>query len=184
MCILHYFNYQLPDLAAAISLGSIFGFSFLGICFNLTQCHYKPLVESSFLTRDQALSLQNRGNDSKTLDHQRTNPREYQIVRTHTKETIGKQDLASPNHRQQPMHPHLNNKQNKNANPVISRQDYHLTQPCPSEEKQTNKQTKNSTQISPHRKLTQTTEPILGGQKTKGRKNSTLKPGKRRPQTQ
>ena len=32
---------------------------------------------------------------------------------------------------------HLNNKQNKNANPIISRQDYHLTQPCPSEEKQT-----------------------------------------------
>ena len=36
--------------------------------------------------------------------------------------------------------PHLNNKQNKNTNPIISRQDYHLTQPCPSEEKQTNKQ--------------------------------------------
>ena len=35
--------------------------------------------------------------------------------------------------------PHLNNKQSKNANPIISRQDYHLTQPCPSEEKQTNK---------------------------------------------
>ena len=32
--------------------------------------------------------------------------------------------------------PHLNNKQNKNINPVTSRQDYHLTQPCPSEEKQ------------------------------------------------
>ena len=32
--------------------------------------------------------------------------------------------------------PHLNNKQNKNTNPIISRQDYHLTQPCPSEEKQ------------------------------------------------
>ena len=33
--------------------------------------------------------------------------------------------------------PHLNNKQtNKTTNPVISRQDYHLTQPCPSEEKQ------------------------------------------------
>ena len=28
--------------------------------------------------------------------------------------------------------PHLNNKQNKNTNPVISRQDYHLTQPWPS----------------------------------------------------
>ena len=37
--------------------------------------------------------------------------------------------------------PHLNNKQNKNTKPIISRQDYHLTQPCPSEEKQTNKQT-------------------------------------------
>jgi len=34
--------------------------------------------------------------------------------------------------------PHLNNKQNNNTNPIISRQDYHLTQPCPSGEKQTN----------------------------------------------
>ena len=33
-------------------------------------------------------------------------------------------------------------------------------------------------------KLTQTTGPTLGGQKPKGRKNSTLKPGKRKPQTQ
>ena len=33
-------------------------------------------------------------------------------------------------------------------------------------------------------KLTQTTRPTLGGQKPRGRKNSTLKPGKRRPQTQ
>ena len=33
-------------------------------------------------------------------------------------------------------------------------------------------------------KLTQTTGPSLGGQKPKGRKNSTLKPRKRRPQTQ
>ena len=48
----------------------------------------------------------------------------------------------------------------------------------------TNKQTNNSAQISPYTKLTQTTGPILGGQKPKGRKNSTLKPGKRRPQTQ
>ena len=35
---------------------------------------------------------------------------------------------------------HLNNKQNKNTNPIISRQEYYLTHPCPSEEKQTNKQ--------------------------------------------
>ena len=47
-----------------------------------------------------------------------------------------------------------------------------------------NKQTKNSAQISPYTKLTQTTGPTLGGQKPKGRKNSTLKPGKGRPQTQ
>ena len=86
--------------------------------------------------------------------------------------------------------PHLNNKQNKNTNSIISRQVYHLTQPCPSEEKQINK---NSPQISPYTKLTQTTGPTLGGQKPKGRKNSTffkeriqlsLKPGERRPQTQ
>ena len=48
-----------------------------------------------------------------------------------------------------------------------------------------NKQTNlSSAQISPYRKLTQTTGPTSGGQKQKGRKNSTLKPGKRRPQTQ
>ena len=44
---------------------------------------------------------------------------------------------------------HLNSKQNKNINPIISRQDYHLTQPCPSEEKQTNKQ-KFSTNLTVH----------------------------------
>ena len=77
--------------------------------------------------------------------------------------------------------PHLNNKQNKNTNPIIIREDYRLTQPCPSEEKQTNK---NSAQSSPNKKRTQTTGPILGGQKPKGRKNSVLKPGERRPQTQ
>ena len=44
--------------------------------------------------------------------------------------------------------PHLNNKQNENANPIISRQDYHLTQPCSLEEKQTNKQTKTRTNLT------------------------------------
>ena len=33
-------------------------------------------------------------------------------------------------------------------------------------------------------KLSQTTGPILGGKKPKGRKNSTLKPVKRRPKIQ
>jgi len=35
--------------------------------------------------------------------------------------------------------PQLNKKENKNRNLIISRQDYQLTQPCSSEEKQTNK---------------------------------------------
>ena len=70
------------------------------------------------------------------------------------------------------------------------RQDYNQIQPWPSGEKQTSK---NSAQISPYMKLTQTTGPTLGGQKPKGRKNSTffkeriklsMKPGKRRPQAQ
>ena len=33
-------------------------------------------------------------------------------------------------------------------------------------------------------KLTQTIGPTLGGQKPKGKNNSTLNPGKKRPQTQ
>ena len=47
--------------------------------------------------RDQALSLWSGSTDSKTLHYQRTHPREYQIVRTHTKETAWIQDPASPN---------------------------------------------------------------------------------------
>ena len=87
--------------------------------------------------------------------------------------------------------PHLTNKLNKNTNPIISRQDYHLTQPCPSEEKQTNKQ-KLSINLTLYKAYTNHWT-NLRGQKPKGRKNSTffkeriqlsLKPGKRRPQTQ
>ena len=47
----------------------------------------------------------------------------------------------------------------------------------------TNKQKKLSTNLTLY-EVTQTTGPNLGGQKPKGRKNSTLKPGKRSPQTQ
>ena len=43
---------------------------------------------------------------------------------------------------------------------------------------------KNSAQISANTNLTQTTGPTLGGQRPKRRKNSNLKPGKRRSQTQ
>ena len=136
-------------------------------------------MEASFLTRDQALSLWRQSTDSKSLDYQRTNPREYQTVRAPKRKPLEYKTYHRPTTSStlcRMLHP--NNKQNKNTNPIINRQDYHLTQPCPSEEKQTNK---NSAQISPYTKLTQTTGPTLGGQKPKGRKNSTLKPGERKP---
>ena len=141
---------------------------------------------------DQAMSggSPSGNTDSKTLDYQRTNAREYQIMRIHTKEPREYKTQHHPTTSSTLCRtPHLNIKRNKNINPIISRQDYHLTQPCPSEEKQTYK---NSAQISPYRMLTQTTGLILGGQKPKGRQNSTFfeeriqlswKPGKRRPQT-
>ena len=47
---------------------------------------------SAWHQRDQALSPWSGSTDSKTLDYQRTNTREYQIVRTHTKETTWLQD--------------------------------------------------------------------------------------------
>ena len=51
----------------------------------------------------------------------------------------------------------------------------------PSEEKEANK----TAQHQPHpMKLTQAAGAVAGGQKPKGRKRSTVKPGKRRPQTQ
>jgi len=65
--------------------------------------------------------------------------------------------------------PHLNNKQNKNINTIISRQDYHLIQPCPSGEKQTNKY---STQITLYMKLIQTK---LRRAETKTKKEFNLK---------
>jgi len=43
--------------------------------------------------------------------------------------------------------PHLHNKQNKNTSQIISRQECHLSQPCPSEEN-TNKKTKLSTNFT------------------------------------
>ena len=64
----------MPDFITAICLGFIFGFSFLDTCFTLTQYQNKPSVESSFLTRDQALSLWSGSTDSKILDYQRPNP--------------------------------------------------------------------------------------------------------------
>ena len=120
--------------------------------------------------RGQAISFWSGSTASKTLDYQRTNPREYQIVRTHTK----KKALYRA--------PHLNNKQNKNIKK--SSADRITTSLSFAHQRGKKKKEKNSSQISPYTKLTQTTGLTLGGQKSKGRKNSTLKPGKMRPRTQ
>ena len=42
---------------------------------------------AQLLTRGQVLHLWSGSTDAKTRDYQRTNPREYQTVRTHTIET-------------------------------------------------------------------------------------------------
>ena len=54
----------------------------------------------------------------------------------------------------------IKNLKNKNTHPIISRQDQHLTQPCPSEEKQTNKKTQHKSHPiqSSHKPLDQSQE--------------------------
>jgi len=74
--------------------------------------------------------------------------------------------------------PHLNNKQKENTNPIISRQDYHLTQPCPSEEKQKQNKTKKSQHKSHCIEAYTKHWKNLRRREAKGRKNSNLKPGK------
>ena len=189
MCIFQYFGYYLPDFVTAIDLGFIFGFSFLDICFTFPYGHNKPLVESLSLTRDQTLGIWSGSTDPKTLDDLRTNPREYQMVRTHTKETTWIQDLASPSHQQHLMWDASSKQQTKQKYKSNHQQTgvlSHLAFPI------REKTNKNSAQISPYTKLTQTTGSTLRGLRPKGRKNSTffkeriqlsLKPGKRRPQT-
>ena len=137
-------------------------------------------MESSFLTRDQALSLWSGSTNSKTLDYQRTNPREYQVVRTHTKETTGIQDLASHNHQEHPVQDASFKQKNKTKIQTQSSADRITTSLSLAHQRKNKQINKNSAQISTYRKLTQTTGPNLGGQKPKGIKNSALKPAKKR----
>ena len=118
------------------------------------------------LNRDQALSLWNGSTDSKTLGFQRTNLREYQIVRTHAKETTWIQDLASPTTSVTLCRmPHLNkNKTKIQSQSSADRITTSLSLAHQRKNNQTNKQTnKNSTNILHYRKLTQITVPTLGG---------------------
>ena len=126
-------------------------------------------MESSFLTIDQVLSLWSGSTDSKTPDYQRTNPREYQIVRTHTREITGLQDLASPNHQYHPVQDASSKQQTKQKYKPNHQQTGLPPHSALRIRGKTNKQrNKNSAQISPYTKLTQTTGPTSGGQKPKG----------------
>ena len=153
MCIFHYFNYYVPDFVTAICLGFIFGFLFLGICFNLTKCHNNLLVESSFLTRDQALSLWSGSTDSKTLDYRKLTLGGYQIVRTNTEETAGIQDPASHNHHpvQDASSKQQTNKQQQQKQTQSSAE--RTATSLSLAHQRINKQTKNSSQFSPIQSL-------------------------------
>ena len=91
-------------------------------------------------TRDQALSLWSGSTDSKTLDYQRTpgSIKQWELTQRKPPEYNSQHHPTTSSNLWRT--PHLNNKQNKNTNQIIIRQDYQLTQACPSEEKQTNKQ--------------------------------------------
>jgi len=91
--------------------------------------------------------------------------------------------MVSPNHREHPVQGASSKQQTKQIQ-TQSSADRITTSLSLAHQRKSKQTNKNSAQISPYKKLTQTTGPTLGGQKPKGRKNSTLKPGKRRPQTQ
>ena len=135
-------------------------------------------MESSFLTRDQTLILWSGSSDSKTLDYQRTNPREYQIMRTQRKPLEYKTRHHPTTSSTLCRTPHLSNKRKIQTQSSVDRITISLSLAY------NKKPNKNSAQISPYTKLTQTTGPTLGGKKPKGRKTSALRPRKGRPQTQ
>ena len=114
-------------------------------------------MESWFLNTAQTLSLCSGSTDSKTLDYQRTNPREYQIVRTHTKETTWIQDQASPN-------PHL---KNKTKIQTQSSADSITTSLSLAHQRKKKLAHRNSALISPYKKLIQTTGLTLEGRNQK-----------------
>ena len=138
-------------------------------------CH--SLLQGIFLTQESNLGLLHYRQILYHLSY-----RETQIVRTHIKETTRIQDPASSNHQYHPVQDASSKQTKQKYKPNHQQTGLPPHSALPIRGK-TNKQTNNSAQISPYRKLTQTTGPTLGGQKPKGRNNSTLKLGKRRPQT-
>ena len=76
---------------------------------------------SEIIHWDQALSLWSGSTDSKTLNYQRTNTREYKIELTQRKPLEYKTKHHPSTCSTLCRMPHLNNKQNKNTNPIINR---------------------------------------------------------------
>ena len=137
-------------------------------------------MESSFLTRDQAMRLWSGSSDSKTPDYQRTNHREYQIVINHTKKNTGIQDPESPNHQKHPVHD-ASSKQQAKQKCKPSHQQTGLTPHSALPIRGKNKQKLSTSFILFEAHTNHWTN--LRRAETK-RKNSILKPGRRRPQTQ
>ena len=109
-----------------------------------------------------------------------THPREYQIVRlTQRKPLYYKTQHHPITSSTLCRTPHPNNKQNYKPN-------HQQTGLPPHSALLTRGKTKKKTQHKSHliQSLHKPLDKPLGGQKPKGRKNSTLKPGKRRPQIQ
>ena len=103
---------------------------FVLIPFNAITNHLRNL---SSLARDQALRLWSGSAENTTQDYQKTpNPREYFLVRTPTKASTCIQDLASLNELAAHSAGCLTQTINKTkTNQIISKQKYHLIQPCP-----------------------------------------------------
>ena len=154
MCIFHYFNYYLPDFVIAICLGSSLSsrfWIFVLLSLNALTSHLlnlyswpeiKPwasgvaaLTTRPWTTRELTLweCTQRKSLEYKTRHHPTTSSTLCRM-------------------------PHPNNKQNKNTNPIIIRQEYRLTQPCPLEEKQTKTQHKSYPIQSSHEPLDQPLE--------------------------
>ena len=136
--------------------------------------HSSEINGSSQHHQDQALSFWSGSTDSKTLDYQRTgvSNSENSHKGNHLNTRLGITEPSScAGHLIQ-----TTNKMKIQTQSSADRLPTHSALPIRGK--------KYTAQTSPYTKLTQTTGPNLGGQKPKGRKNSTLKPGKRRPQTQ
>ena len=180
MCIFHYFNYYLPDLSLSFVWGSSLVshfWVFVFISFNAITNHLwnllswpgiKPwafgvvaLTPRPWTTRELTLG------SIKYWELTQKKPLEYKTWHhPTTSSTLCRM-------------PYLNNKQSKNTNPIISKQDYHLSQPCPSEGKQVNKQTnKNSTNLTLYEAYTNHWT-NLRRKETKRKKEFNLKPGKK-----